>query len=54
MLFDLAFPIYILYIYFDGSKGQTSLKIKIKKLCLTLRFETDNITSVELLLRHNE
>ena len=29
-------------------------KIKIKKLCLTSRFETDNINSVELLLRHNE
>ena len=29
-------------------------KIKIKKLCLTSRFETDNISSVELLLRHNE
>ena len=27
---------------------------KIKKLCLTSRFETDNISSVELLLRHNE
>ena len=30
------------------------IKIKIKKLCLTPRFETDNISSVELLLRHNE
>ena len=30
------------------------IKIKIKKLCLTSRFETDNISSVELLLRHNE
>ena len=31
----------------------TSLvKIKIKKLYLTSRFETDNISSVELLLRH--
>ena len=29
-------------------------EIKIKKLCLTSRFETDNISSVELLLRHNE
>ena len=27
---------------------------KIKKLCLTSRFETDNISSVELLLRHNK
>ena len=29
-------------------------KDKIKKLCLTSRFETDNISSVELLLRHNK
>ena len=29
-------------------------KIKIKKLCLTSRFETNNVSSVELLLRHNE
>ena len=29
------------------------IKIKIKKICLTSRFETDNISSVELLLRHN-
>ena len=29
------------------------IKIQIKKLCLTSRFETDNISSVELLLRHN-
>ena len=28
--------------------------IKIKKLCLTSRFETDSISSLELLLRHNE
>ena len=30
------------------------IKIKIKKLCLTSRFDIDNISSVELLLRHNE
>ena len=29
------------------------IKIKIKKLYLTSLFETDNISSVELLLRHN-
>ena len=44
--------------HFRPGAIQTSLcshrKIKIKKLCLTSRFETDNISSVELLLRHNE
>ena len=36
------------------SISKLKIKIKIKKLCLTSRFETDNISSVELLLRHNK
>ena len=36
-----------------SSKLATVYK-KIKKLCLTSRFETDNISSVELLLRQNK
>ena len=34
--------------------GNIKIKIKMKKLCLTSCFETDNISSVELLLGHNE
>ena len=37
-----------------GNNSRSIKKKKIKKLCLTLRFVTDNISSVELLLRHNE
>ena len=36
-------------VLFEGIKNK-----KIKKLCLTSRFQTVNISSVELLLRHNK
>ena len=38
--------------YFQEIKATKD--IKIKKLCLTSRFETVNISSVGLLLRHNK
>ena len=34
--------------------GLMEIFIKIEKLCLTARFETDNLSSAELLLRHNK
>ena len=40
--------------YFWFSLAELKIKIKIKKLCLTSHFETDNISSVELLLQHNK
>ena len=56
-LFKPSFYSLIVYFYITHPNEITTLtvlKIKIKKLCLTSRFETDNISSVELLLRHNE
>ena len=44
-------------IWMQNSFNQTQhgfIKIKMKKLCLTSCFETVNISSVELLLRHNK
>ena len=53
ILFTMIFPLSITR-YFVVSIRKGFQKDKIKKLCLTSRFETVNISSVELLLRHNK
>ena len=48
------FPTHCLGTGKNSLKDKDKKEIKIKKLCLTSRFETVNISSVELLLGHNK